>query len=36
VVLELDPQKAADKLVAMVNQNQGPDNISLILARNYE
>jgi len=31
VVLELDPQEAADKLVVMANQNQGLDNISVIL-----
>jgi len=34
VVLELDPQKAAEKLVAMANQNQGPDNISVIIMKN--
>ena len=33
VVLELAPQKAADKLVAMANQNQGPDNISVMIAK---
>lgn len=32
VVLELDPQAAADKLVSMANMNQGPDNISVIIA----
>ena len=33
VVLELSPQEAADKLVKMANMNQGPDNISVIIAR---
>jgi PPM family protein phosphatase len=33
VVLELPPQRAADKLVEMANANQGPDNISVIIAR---
>lgn len=33
VALELDPQTAANKLVEMANANQGPDNISVIIAR---
>lgn len=33
IVTELSPQKAADKLVEMANVNQGPDNISVIVAR---
>jgi protein phosphatase len=33
VVLELTPQKAANRLVEMANNNQGPDNISVIVAR---
>jgi len=30
---ELPPQVAADKLVALANQSKGPDNISVIIAR---
>lgn len=30
---ELTPQEAADKLVALANTSQGPDNISVIIAR---
>jgi protein phosphatase len=30
---ELPPQEAADKLVTLANANQGPDNISIIIAR---
>ena len=33
VVLELPPQEAADKLVEMANMTQGPDNISVIIAK---
>jgi protein phosphatase len=33
VALELPPQKAADKLIELANRNQGPDNISVIIAR---
>jgi serine/threonine protein phosphatase PrpC len=33
VVLDLAPQQAADKLVEMANDNEGPDNISVIIAR---
>jgi protein phosphatase len=33
VVDELSPQAAADKLVSLANQNLGPDNISVIVAR---
>lgn len=33
VVLELQPQKAADKLVDMANASLGPDNISVIVIR---
>lgn len=33
VVLELSPQEAAQKLVEMANMNQGPDNISVIIAK---
>ncbi|MCJ7623798.1 MAG: protein phosphatase 2C domain-containing protein [Anaerolineaceae bacterium] len=33
VVLELQAQRAADKLVEMANANQGPDNISVIVAK---
>lgn len=34
VAWELPPQQAADKLVGLANRNQGPDNISVIIARN--
>lgn len=34
IVTSLDPQEAADKLIKMANMNQGPDNISVIIARN--
>lgn len=34
VAWELAPQQAATKLVDMANRNQGPDNISVIIARN--
>jgi serine/threonine protein phosphatase PrpC len=33
VVLQFPAQRAADKLVQMANANQGPDNISIIIAR---
>jgi PPM family protein phosphatase len=33
VVNESDPQDAAEKLVALANQSGGPDNISVIVAR---
>ncbi|MBI9047592.1 MAG: serine/threonine-protein phosphatase [Anaerolineaceae bacterium] len=33
VVMELSPQRAANKLVEMANANQGPDNISVIVAK---
>jgi protein phosphatase len=33
---ELDPQAAADKLIALANSSQGPDNISVIIARRYQ
>jgi protein phosphatase len=33
VVLEMEPQKAADKLIDMANANLGPDNISVIIIR---
>lgn len=33
VVTEMEPQAAADKLVALANTNRGPDNISVIIAR---
>jgi protein phosphatase len=33
-VLEMPPQKAARQLVYLANNNQGPDNISVIVARN--
>lgn len=33
VVLELPPQEATQKLVEMANMNQGPDNISVIIAK---
>jgi len=33
IVGELPPQAAADKLVSLANQNLGPDNISVIVAR---
>jgi protein phosphatase len=32
-VTELEPQLAADKLVALANTSSGPDNISVIIAR---
>lgn len=34
VVLELDPQSAANRLVELANINQGPDNIAVIVASN--
>ncbi len=33
VVLQFPAQRAAEKLVQMANANQGPDNISIIIAR---
>jgi protein phosphatase len=33
VVVELPPQRAADKLITLANRNQGPDNISVIVAK---
>lgn len=33
IALELPPQEAAVKLVGLANQNGGPDNISVIIAR---
>jgi protein phosphatase len=33
---ELSPQAAADKLVALANASQGPDNISVIIARRHQ
>jgi serine/threonine protein phosphatase PrpC len=32
-VNELPPQEAADKLVSLANSSQGPDNISVVIAR---
>ena len=32
---ELSPQQAADKLVALANDSQGPDNISVVVARRF-
>ena len=34
IVTSLEPQQAADKLIQMANMNQGPDNISVMIARN--
>ena len=34
IVTSLDPQSAADKLIKMANIDQGPDNISILIARN--
>jgi len=31
--VELPPQVAADKLISLANNNQGPDNISVVIAR---
>jgi serine/threonine protein phosphatase PrpC len=33
---ELDPQAAAEKLIALANTSQGPDNISVIIARRHQ
>jgi protein phosphatase len=33
---ELSPQPAADKLVALANASQGPDNISVVVARRFD
>ncbi len=33
---ELSPQEAADKLIALANNSQGPDNISIIIARRVD
>jgi protein phosphatase len=33
VVLEMEPQKAVNKLIDMANANLGPDNISVIIIR---
>ncbi len=33
IALELPPKEAAEKLVGLANQNGGPDNISVIIAR---
>ena len=33
VVMQLPAQRAAKKLVDLANANQGPDNISIIIAR---
>jgi protein phosphatase len=35
-VSELAPQVAADKLVALANRSQSPDNISVIVARRFD
>jgi protein phosphatase len=32
---ELSPQQAAEKLVAQANSKQGPDNISVVIARRF-
>lgn len=33
VVMALDPQKAVERLVELANENEAPDNISVIIAR---
>ena len=33
IALELPPQEAAEKMISLANQNGGPDNISVIIAR---
>jgi protein phosphatase len=35
VASELQPQVAADKLITLANNSQGPDNISVIIARQF-
>ena len=34
IVTEMDPQNACEKLIKIANMNQGPDNISVLIARN--
>jgi len=36
VVVELPPQRAADKLIMLANRNQGPDNISVIVVKQVQ
>ena len=36
IAASMDPQEAAEKLIELANRNGGPDNISVLIARNGE